>query len=135
MYLCPIPSCPLWIKYNYIAVCLLLLLIVIIYFRQLHRIQELQHIMTDMGSIDHVLPLLARSNDEIVKETLAYMSTLLFNACKHVQVGLHNQKQYTFFKLEFIGLRWLNWHDFQLWTIWTCFLWPWNRYPYRFIYF
>ena len=42
--------------------------------------------MTDMGSIDHVLPLLARSNDEIVKETLAYMSTLLFNANKHVQV-------------------------------------------------
>ena len=40
-----------------------------------------------MSAIEKVLPLLARSNDEIVRETLAYLSALLFNANKHVQVS------------------------------------------------
>ena len=53
--------------------------------RQLTRIRAIQNALVEMGAIEKVLPLLARSNDDIAKETLAFLSTLLFNANKDVQ--------------------------------------------------
>ena len=54
--------------------------------RQLTRIRAIQNALVEMGAKEKVLPLLARSNDDIAKETLAFLSTLLFNANKDVQV-------------------------------------------------
>ena len=54
--------------------------------RQLTRIRAIQNALVEMGAIEKVLPLLARSNDDIAKETLSFLSTLLFNANKDVQV-------------------------------------------------
>ncbi len=54
--------------------------------RQLTRIKAIQIALVEMGAIEKVLPLLARSNDDIAKETLAFLSILLFNANKDVQV-------------------------------------------------
>ena len=47
-----------------------------------------------MGAIEKVLPLLARSNDDIAKETLAFLSILLFNANKDVQVRTVEVQQF-----------------------------------------
>ena len=50
------------------------------------RIREIQTLALDMGAVEKVLPLLARSNDDIVRETLAFVSVMLFNANEAVQV-------------------------------------------------
>jgi inositol 1,4,5-triphosphate receptor type 1 len=54
--------------------------------RQLVRITDMQNFFLKLGVMEKVLPLLARSNDEIVRETLACLSTVLFNANAKVQV-------------------------------------------------
>jgi hypothetical protein len=47
--------------------------------------------MVDMRVIPNVLPLLARTNDDIVRETIAFIIMLLFNANKHGQVYLRRR--------------------------------------------
>ena len=63
----------------------------LITYRQLARIAELQCLLVDMGAVVKVLPLLSRSNDEIARETLAFISTMLFNANEVVQVSDREQ--------------------------------------------
>ena len=57
-------------------------------YRKLNRIQEIQKTIVDMQVVPKVLPLLGRSNDEIIRETLALVSTILFNANIVVQVNI-----------------------------------------------
>lgn len=56
---------------------------------------NMQVSLVDVGVIDKVLGLLARTNDDVVRETLALMCTLLFNANGYVQVTFLPFNNYT----------------------------------------
>ena len=67
----------------------LILVTVLDYFRQLKVIEDVQNALNHYGSIEGTLEHLARANDDIVRELLAFLVALLFNSNIAVQVILH----------------------------------------------
>ena len=57
--------------------------------------------MNGMGAVIKVLPHLARPCDKIVKEVLAFVCIMLFNANEKVQVSNVNRTIYTVIKCAF----------------------------------
>lgn len=60
------------------------------YHRQLAHIKETQTSINAHDVVNKVLPHLARRSDAIAREVLAFISIMLFNANREVQVVLHN---------------------------------------------
>ena len=54
--------------------------------RLLTEIEDLQNFMNDVGIVHKILPLLSRQSNDLVREVLALLDTLFFNANKHIQV-------------------------------------------------
>ena len=57
--------------------------------RQLANIKEVQTAINSHDFVSKVLPHIARRSDAIVREVLAFLSLMLFNANRDVQVCLH----------------------------------------------
>lgn len=56
-------------------------------FRQLANIKEVQTAINSHDFVGKVLPHIARRSDAIVREVLAFLSLMLFNANRDVQVS------------------------------------------------
>ena len=52
------------------------------------QVRDVQNAINDYDFVRKVLPHIARRNDNIVREVLAIISGMLFNANRHVQVGI-----------------------------------------------
>ena len=60
----------------------------VIFCRQLKRIADVQNVLGDMEAMKKVLPIMARTGDDIVREVLSFLAAILFNGNEHVQVCL-----------------------------------------------
>lgn len=54
--------------------------------RQLKRIEHVQNALADMDAMKKVLPIMARTGDDIVREVLSFLAAILFNGNEQVQV-------------------------------------------------
>ena len=57
------------------------------YFRRLKHIEETQNMFALEGLVETCIMLLNKSNNDIMKEVMALLSNMLFNANKNVQVN------------------------------------------------
>lgn len=58
--------------------------------RCISKVQPIQNSIQDLGNaISRVVPLLSHSNDEIVREVLAFLKAMLYSGNSHVQEGLN----------------------------------------------
>lgn len=55
--------------------------------RQLKRIENVQNVLGDMDAMKKVLPIMARTGDDIVREVLSFLACILFNGNEQVQVS------------------------------------------------
>lgn len=58
------------------------------YSRQLEHVKDVQNAVNNHDFVRKVLPHIARRNDALVREVLAMISGMLFNANRHVQVRI-----------------------------------------------
>lgn len=58
--------------------------------RCVSKVQPIQNSIQDLGNaVSRVVPLLSHSNDEIVREVLAFLKAMLYSGNSHVQEGLN----------------------------------------------
>ena len=58
--------------------------------RCIAKVQPIQNSIQDLGNaVSRVVPLLSHSNDEIVREVLAFLKAMLYSGNSHVQEGLN----------------------------------------------
>ena len=57
------------------------------YCSQLQKISAIQKLMVDEGVVANLIPLLGSKDDDIFRETLALLCSLLFNANTNMQVS------------------------------------------------
>ena len=62
------------------------MMLLLLLFRQLKTIEEVQDALDSYGSINGTLEHLSRPDDEVIRELLAFLSALLFNGNENVQV-------------------------------------------------
>ena len=81
-----------WINFSIHYLCSWFLIekLIILHFRHLNHIEEMQGELNSYGAILKTLPLMERRQGDVSREYLAYMSMLLFNACKSSQVQQKN---------------------------------------------
>ncbi|CAD5116200.1 DgyrCDS5116 [Dimorphilus gyrociliatus] len=73
--------------------------------RELAKIAEVQTCLCTMGAIVEVLPLLTYSSDDMARETLAFLSSILFNANRQVQRSLIDYFKATREEVFFLAVR------------------------------
>lgn len=73
--------------------------------RELSKINEVQTHLCTMGAIVKVLPLLTYSSDDMARETLAFLSSTLFNANRQVQKSLIEYFKATREEVFFLAVR------------------------------
>ena len=74
--------------------------IIMIYYSLLRQINDVQNVYCDYNVLKKVVPLLARTNQEISMEVLCLVDALLFNANKRVQVCGQNSSITLFYLCE-----------------------------------
>ena len=71
-------------------------------FRELTTISELQNVLVKQGALDNGMLLLVRLNDENVREGLAFLCCILFNANDTVQVSKHSRVIHLVSHIDFV---------------------------------